>query len=533
MHFSAQQIPYQQTNKFSKIVLDYLENAPDLQPFFSFPPNVEGLKKAIEQKKKQPLNRPLLVKALRQQYQWVNPSQKVETQFNALLHENTFTVCTAHQPNLLTGPLYFIYKILHTIKLADYLQQQIPGHLFVPVFFMGSEDADLEELNHFYIEGKKYEWDTRQKGAVGRMQIDEHFIRLSSELEGQISGLKFGAEILELVRKFYRKGARIQEATFGFVHALFAEYGLVVLIPDSALLKQMMLPVFMEDLFQQKPSEIVTQTSERLAQLYNAQAYPRAINLFYLKEHIRERIVPDGDGFAVHNTDITFTRDALEKELQEHPERFSPNVILRGLFQEAILPNIAFIGGGGELAYWLQLKDLFDHYQVMFPVLVLRNSFLLVEEKWKQKINKLGFKIPDFFQTEKELIQQLVIRDSSKNISLNGSFSKAEAVYEEIKQQAEQVDRSLVPHVAAIKTRSLKILQELEKKMLRAEKRKFAAEQRQIQAVLQALFPNNGLQERKESILYFYALHGNKLLQWLYDASLTLEQEFVILEAKD
>jgi uncharacterized protein YllA (UPF0747 family) len=96
--------------------------------------------------------------------------------------------------------------------------------------------------------------------------------------------------------------------------------------------------------------------------------------------------------YSIINTQFSFDEPSLIKELNEHPDRFSPNVILRGLYQETILPNIAFIGGGGEIAYWLQLKDLFDHYKIPFPVLVLRNSFLIVEKKWQEKISHLGFK---------------------------------------------------------------------------------------------------------------------------------------------
>ncbi|RYF81666.1 MAG: bacillithiol biosynthesis BshC, partial [Chitinophagaceae bacterium] len=165
--------------------------------------------------------------------------------------------------------------------------------------------------------------------------------------------------------------------------------GLIVLIPDHPLLKQQMVKVFSDDLFAHKPFEIVQQTSGKISEAYTAQAFPREINLFYLKDDIRERIEEKEGSFHVLNTTLSFTAEELQSELQNHPERFSPNVILRGIYQETILPNLAFIGGGGELAYWLQLKDLFNHYSVVFPVLVLRNSFLVAEEKWRKKKDQL------------------------------------------------------------------------------------------------------------------------------------------------
>jgi uncharacterized protein YllA (UPF0747 family) len=235
------------------------------------------------------------------------------------------------------------------------------------------------------------------------------------------------------------------------------------------------------------------------------------------------------DRYEVLNTKISFSKDELLAELNEYPDRFSPNVILRGLFQETILPNIAFIGGGGELAYWLQLKELFNHYKVPYPVLLLRNSFLLIEEKWQEKIGKLNFTSVDFFLPEQELINKLVTRESKHSIKLNGSLVQVEELYDAFKKQAAEIDETLAPHVDALKVRSLQRLQELEKKMLRAEKRKFADQERQIQVIKEKLFPKNSLQERIDNFSYYYAKWGSGLIEKLYQNSLTLENEFVVL----
>ena len=302
-----------------------------------------------------------------------------------------------------------------------------------------------------------------------------------------------------------------------------------MLIPDHPVYKAQMIQLFEEELFQNTSAGIVQQTSGKLEEHYNVQAHPREINLFYLKDDIRERIIRKEETFTVHNTSLSFSAEEIKTELVNHPERFSPNVILRGLFQETILPNLVFIGGGGEMAYWLQLKDLFDYYKVVYPVLVLRNSFLVIERKWKEKISRLNLTIPDIFKSSNELMTLIVERMSSNAISLNGNFEKAEAFYEQIKTQAAAIDPTLGQHVAAIKTRSLKSLQELEKKMLRAEKRKYADEERGIQNIKAALFPANGLQERKENFSSFYAKWGVSFIDELYRHSLGLEQEFMVL----
>jgi bacillithiol synthase len=528
--FAAKHISYNQTNSFSTIVSDYLSGAETLKPFYGQLPNVEGFKTMIEERKKFPVDRDILVKVLREQYNTVSINPEVQHNIDALLSPATFTVCTAHQPNLFTGPLYFIYKILHAIKLAAHLKQILPEYNFVPVYYMGSEDADFAELNHTYVDGKKLEWKKEQKGAVGRMIVDKTLVQLIDELEGQLIVEAKGAEVVAMLRKAYVTGKTIQAATFELLHELYGAFGLVVLIPDHPLLKAQMLSIFEDDLFRNQPFRIAKETSEKLSEHYTAQAYPREINLFYLKEDIRERIEKRDGQFFVLNSNLSFTEEALRNELNTHPERFSPNVILRGIYQETILPNLAFVGGGGELAYWLQLKELFANYKVPYPVLVLRNSFLVIEEKWKKKMAQLELSLTDIFQPLDELMNRIVKEKAENLVSLNGNFEKATELFEEIKMQATRVDATLSKHVTAIEARSLKALQGLEKKMLRAEKRKYTDLQRQLEKLKAALFPNNGLQERVENFSLFYAKWGPVFIQELYQHSLTLEQQFMVLE---
>lgn len=529
MDCTAQTLSYQQTGAFSKIVLDYLQNSPQLRTFYSHRPDLEGIQKAIAERKAFSTNRKVLVDQLRKQYSAVDVAEQVTKNIDLLLQENTFTITTAHQPNLFTGPLYFIYKILHAVKLANELKQQLPAYEFVPVYYMGSEDADFEELSYASVNAVKYQWTTQQNGAFGKMMIDKNITQLINDISGQLLVQPHGKEMVDALRNCYKEKTSIQDATFAFVHFLFAEYGLIVLIADAKELKQEMRPVFEDELLNRSSSKQVEQTIAELGQHYKVQAGGRAINLFYFDEDLRERIEADGDGFAVANTTIKFTREEMLTELKEHPERFSPNVILRGLYQETILPNIAFIGGGGELAYWLELKNVFTHHKVPYPVLVLRNSFLLTQQQLNEKINKLGFTIADFFLTEQELMNRFVKRETTNKVELNGSFTQAEHLYEPLKQQAAAIDSTLSQHVDALKTKALYRLQELEKKLLRAEKRKFTEQQYQIQQIKQNLFPGNGLQERKESMLGFYAKWGKEIIAEIYKHSPSLEQEFVVM----
>jgi uncharacterized protein YllA (UPF0747 family) len=285
--FAEQRIPYSQTNAFSKIALDYLKGDEKLRSFYAESPTLNGIAETIKQKQVQIIDRNTLVRTLLEQYDHIQANPEVINNIKKLANDNCFTICTAHQPNLFTGPLYFIYKILHTIKLAKVLQQELTGFDFVPVYYMGSEDADFAELNHTYVDGKKIEWKKEQKGAVGRMVVDKSLVQLIDELEGQLIVEKHGAEVIDLLRSCYSAGKDIQTATFELVNHLYGEYGLVVLIPDHPAYKAQMIKLFDQELFQNTSANIVQQTSNRLEEHYNVQAHPREINLFYLKGDIR------------------------------------------------------------------------------------------------------------------------------------------------------------------------------------------------------------------------------------------------------
>ena len=556
MDWISTRLPYRQTGYYSHIILDYLEQAKQLAPFYRHPVSAEGLRQSLEARKAFPTDRAALVRVLEEQYAGVLADEasgasgksgaskasagasasdvsrlgasRVRENIARLAEGTTFTVCTAHQPAIFTGHLYFIYKILHTIRLAEWLKEQHPAYHFVPVFYMGSEDADLDELGHIYLGGDKLNWETKQTGAVGRMKT-KGLDKLYYRIEGQLAVQPHGKELMALLKDAYLDSPDIQTATFKLLHALFAEYGLITIIADHPVFKKQLLSVFEDDLFRQEPTRIVSESIAGLSEHYKIQANPRPINLFYLKDDIRNRIERTPEGFQVVDTPLHFTDAGMREELQRHPERFSPNVILRGLFQETILPNLAFIGGGGETAYWLELKALFDHYRTPFPVLILRNSFLLVEQQWMEKLGHAGFELPDLFKGAAELVNELVRRDSENTLSLTAEIALANNYYERLKSLTRPVDPTLEQHVEALQARALEPIKTLEKKLLKAERRKFGDQQRQLAALKTALFPHDNLQERVENFMPWYAAMGPDFIKALYTHSLVLEQEFVVL----
>jgi len=556
MKFNATQIPYRATGLFSNLVNDDMEAKGTAQSFVEYNATIEGYKKAIEQRASFPTNRKVLVEVLQNQYAQLekdindsisqnnsklhNNALKnslntneaftlVHDNVSLLLKENTFTVTTAHQPNIFTGPLYFIYKIVHAIQLAAELKKQFPQHNFVPVYYMGSEDADLEEVGSYTLAGEAYQWNTKQKGAIGRMKVDDELIKLLQNLEGYWLVQPAGKEALEVLKEAYTKGKTISEATLHLVHAFFGKYGLVVIQPDNATLKSLFMDVMEKELRTGFSQKAIGPTKEKLASSYHVQSDGRDLNLFYLKENTRARIEKKEGTYIVVDTDIHFTEEEIVKELHVHPDRFSMNVILRGVYQETILPGIAFIGGGGELAYWMELKNVFNEVKVHYPILQLRNSFMFMNEKQTTHWSSLGFSLEDIFKPLLELELDYVKNQTKENLALTNHIASLNNLYASIQQDVIKIDISLGDHAKNLSIQAQKKLALLEKKMIRAEKRKQKTSIDRIQVIKGSLFPKNSLQERVENFSEWVGAYGWEWVEAVLQNSTTLNPAFTII----
>lgn len=533
MKFNTTFLDYQFTGLFSSLVKDYIQDKGSARSFVPYAPTYDGVSKAIEERKKYPTNRKVLIEVLQKQYQKLPTSKSVKEHIQLLQSEHTFVVTTAHQPNIFTGPLYFFYKIIHAIQLAADLKKQFPENNFVPVYYMGSEDADIEEVGSFVLGGTTYQWNTKQKGAVGRMKVDDALISLLKNMEGYWSVKPDGKEALAILQNAYQKGKTIAEATIELVNAFFGTYGLIVVQPDDVSLKSLFIDTMKMELLKGFSHKAIQPTLQALTTSYHVQSEGRALNLFYLKEDIRARIEKQADQYIVADTDIRFSEEAVLNELQQHPDRFSPNVILRGVFQETILPGVVFIGGGGELAYWMELKNVFAEAKVHMPVLQLRNSFLFIRSKQIQQWNAMGLTKEDLFKPVLDIEVSFVKKQSGDLLSLEAELKLIEQVYDQVQKRVKSIDTTLGAHANNLAHQSMKKLLTLEKKMIRAERRKQAVSIERIHAIKQALFPNNGLQERVENIAEWLGDFGQDWLDTLIQASPTMQQQFTIVDQID
>ncbi|AMM51173.1 bacillithiol biosynthesis cysteine-adding enzyme BshC [Rufibacter sp. DG15C] len=512
-------IDYSATGAFSKLVVDYLNRDAKLQPFYQHFPEVSAFSKIMEERQYPAAQRQVLVEELQRQYQGVEVPEAVQANISALSQEQTYTITTGHQLNIFTGPLYFIYKIVTAITAARALQQAYPDQTFVPVYWMATEDHDFAEVNHFTLFGKTYTWESEEKGAVGRFATD-----------GLNEILDALPEQYELFEEAYTNSSTLAEATRKIVTGLFGAYGVVCIDGDSPAFKRLFIPAAQKELTEQASYKAITRTNEALqAQGYKPQVMTREINLFYLDNQLRERIVQEDGHYKVLNTPLVFTEAEILQHLQEHPERFSPNVVLRPLYQEMVLPNLAYIGGGAEVAYWFQLKGIFEAFQVPFPAVMLRNSAMYLTKPNAQRLEKLGLTPLEMFREMPELKKRLAELLNQEELSLEAQRHALETAYKQVEELAQSIDPTLVKAVGAEAQKASQSLQMLEKKLNKAIENKNDTAYNQLANLKDKLFPTGVLQERVDNLLS-YQTNNPDFIQHLVEAFQPFAHQFTVLQ---
>jgi bacillithiol biosynthesis cysteine-adding enzyme BshC len=495
-------VPFEKTNFFSKLFLDYINagQGNKLNSFYTYQPSAEGIKKFVGDNGYNNLNRTLLVTELLTQNHELTLSSATKQNIGSLKNKTTYTVTTGHQLCLATGPAYFIYKIISVINLCESLNKQNPNNHFVPVYWMASEDHDFEEINHANLFNKKITWITEQKGKVGTFGL-EGISTFLAEIK-QALGESEQAQKLELLLNNAYSRNNLAAATRYLVNELFGAYGLVILDGDSKALKQEFIAEIKKDVFENTAYKSVSSVNEKLKQQgYNAQVTPREINVFYADKNIRERIVKENNSFKVLNTDITFTKEELEKLIDTETEKFSPNVVLRPMYQQKILPNAVYVGGPGELAYWLQYKAMFSETKIAYPVLVPRNFIFYLDKNLQQKLQKLNLSAQDFFTEKDRLVKSYAL--GQQPFSLEKEKEGLKNLYENIRAEISKADKTLEAASEAELQKNLKSLEMLEQKGIRSIKQKNEQAINQIETIFSRLFPNDVPQERYENFLRF------------------------------
>lgn len=524
-------IPYEKVNQFSHFDHLFAADQNVFKDLIPFNTSIEQIGESIKSKTDQNINRDLLSDMLTDQYKQ-NGIDKKEHLITLLKDKNTFTITTAHQPYLFGGPLYFVFKILSAVKLAAQCRKAYPDYNFIPVFYIGGEDHDLEESNHTRIFQKDVVWQTDQKGPVGRMMTDDltSVIELAETILGNSSN---AGALVQILKDAYKPGQTINSAITKFIHSLLADYDLLVINADDVRAKESFKQVIEEEITGRKAEALVHEQQEKLKSLgLKPQAFVRPVNFFYLSKYGRNRIEFKDNQYIIVDTNIVFSQEEMINEIKNYPERFSPNVIMRPLYQEFLLPDVAFVGGGGELAYWSDRNLLFQHYNVSYPVLVRRDSMMIIDKGSQKKLEKLQISYEDLFLSNHDLKAKYISGHSENEVDLKGEMQIIQDLIKNIQEKVVPIDPTLKGFVGSETAGFIKSLEIIEGKIKKAAAQKHETELNQLTNIQQKFFPNNGLQERSESFLGYYSQYGQEFFDKIYQASdpLSFTMKIVLLD---
>ncbi|MEX0967482.1 MAG: bacillithiol biosynthesis cysteine-adding enzyme BshC [Bacteroidia bacterium] len=521
-------IPYPDTSIIRDIILDYLRDDPFLRPYHSFKPELTGAAQAIAERPPHPVDRQALAQVLKEQYKDLLPEHPdVEKQIQLLQNDSTFTVTTGHQLNIFTGFLFFIYKIISTINYSKKLKHAFPEQDFVPVYWMATEDHDFEEISEVNLFGKNWRWELDAKGKVGSLSpstLKPLLDKLEPEMQEPL-----GQELMQLFQKAYLEHETLAAAHRYLVQNLFKGHGLVILDADDNKLKSVLIPVMKADMFSDVNEQLINKTKEELAKKYKLPVNPREINFFYLQKDLRERIVEHEGIWKVLHADVSWTQETLEKEIEKYPERFSPNVAMRPIYQEMVLPNLAYIGGTNEIAYWFELKRVFDHHKVFFPQLMLRNSVLTVRKRVLKKIIKLNLAPRDFFMHRDQLVRKHV-KQAAQTEVLEREVLEAAALFTSARDRSARLDADVHSFIVKHTTEYIKGMDHFLEKLNRHLKKLNEKEVAEIDLIYSEFYPNGTFQERQANFITFYLQYGQEWFDALFENLDPLAQDVVILE---
>ena len=501
------QIPVQNTSQFSSFICDFIasENYVDKN----------DVSNIILDRNSKLINRSVLTEVLIEQNTTISISSATKKNISLLNNENCFTITTAHQPCFFSGPLYTIYKAISAIKLAEQYKNDFPEKDFVPVYYIGSEDHDLQELNHFYLFNKKIEWQTNQSGAVGSMQIsgtESVFVELENLLKNETKK----DEVIALLKSFYAQGNTMSLAFRKLMNHFLGKFGLVILDANDKRLKQTFKSIFTDELVNQNSFKLLNdKTWMQNFDDEKLQITPREINLFYLDKNVRERIVFENENYSTKKSSFNLSKNEIENFVEQSTEKLSPNVILRPLYQSTILPDVAFVGGGSEVTYWLQLKTVFDFYKVPFPKIYLRDSAEWIDEASESKRKKWNFSIEEIFADVNFLKNKFL--EENGGLQIDHEIEKVNAVILFLQNKINAHDKALEGVSAATIVQIKNQLEQLQKKIVQNDKKKQADTLSQIERWKEKLFPQNHLQERQMNFIELYLKYGESFIEVLYN----------------
>lgn len=519
-------------DSLSNLYRTYIANYDHVEKFYNAPfRNIISQTDILDTVSRRHIDRSQIAAILEEQQIRFGTGKDAEAHALLLQHDSTFAVVTGQQVGILGGPLYTLYKIITVIKLADKLNNELPDYNFIPVFYLEAEDHDYDEISKISIIDAKNELQTFQylpegkpleknPGSVGSIVFDAEIESFLDSIEMNLQPSDFRSSVMELMRHSYRAGVDFATAFAGYINGLLPNSGVVILDPRDRALKNLVKPLFQKELqTHPKTSEIVIKWSAALEQSFHAQVKPRAINLFLKHRGGRYLIEPRETGYGLKGARQRFTDEEMLSLVENSPELFSPNVLLRPIVQDYLLPTYVYVGGPSEIAYFAQLKNVYEHFDVTMPVIYPRASATVIEEKVRRTIDKFDISPFDLFMNL-ELLQKNVSAKLS-DVKLEEIFTKTNANIDESLKELRYALQTVDPTLSGSYDNARKKIEyqvnRLKEKAYDAQRKNFATAMRQIEKAALHITPNGTFQERSYPVFQYCNKYSLEFVKWLYD----------------
>lgn len=491
--------------KFSStLIRDLVTEKSAISEFISRPFSMENLYQQAQNKVFDVERRTVLVQRLTAQNDSVSLSNQTRENIELLKQANSFTITTGHQLNLWTGPLYSIYKVAQVVSLCREAQAKDPANNYIPLFWMATEDHDFEEINHLHLFGKKIAWE--KEGQENRIAGEIESVDILPFLDEITALFRTEEEKAEIQRiaHFYTESDNLAAATRKMMNHLFGEFGLVIVDGNDLQLKTRFKPIAEKELKDGFVFEAVQTTNSELAKKgYHSQVYLRKCNLFSIEaDGTRLRLGKEEDQFF--KGEMKVEQEDLLAQLNENPASFSPNALMRPIYQELVLPNLAYIGGGGEIAYWIQLKGVFDALNMQFPLLRVRDSLVLLRERDLNTMNELGLSLVDLKRDLHDLVREMALEEVELELELHEERLRLDELKRDLSVKAKGVGQGIEGLIEAEFSKMEKSLEKIEFKLIKAEKSKHEQKANKIRKLQAKIYPEKGFQERFENFLPYY-----------------------------
>jgi len=452
------------------------------------------------------------------------------TQIGKIVRDRAGAVVTGQQVGLFSGPLYTIYKALTAVKLADDLSRRGLGS-FVPVFWLASDDHDLAEIDHIALLDKDNRLEevrcpmpsAESKLPASNLVLPGDILDCVRKLEELTQDTEFKADVIGRLKQAYEPGRTYVEAFARWMTSLFKAYGLIFIDASDPRLKEMGKDVFCREIGEDSPStRLAVAASDRLRQAgYGPQVplHEGILNIFYTDKE-RRAIQWQNGGLTIKGGGASVRKEDLLARAKERPSLFSPNVLLRPIYQDALLPTVAYVGGHAEVAYFAQLKGVYEAFSLPMPVIYPRKSVTVLEKAVAQVLKKYDLEIPDLWTQPDGLIAALAEKQVPD--TLEKSLARARAGLEEsfdsLKAEVLAFEPTLEGSLDLARGKMAQQWKFLEKKIRQAAAKRNETAGRQLRKAADNIYPNQRLQERVFNIVPYLIKYGYAFLEKLDQA---------------